>query len=271
MSAEKNRVFEFRDYREFLSAFVKSLGRGGQKSVASAMQCQAAYLIRVLRGDAQLTEEQVFRFSSFAGLDDDEFEFFANLVRLSKAGDAGLRAYLNSVIERKAAERSELRKRVAAHDLELTLDSQIRYYSSWEPSLIHVATNCPDLRTEASLARRLRLQESHVREILTFLRSNGLIVVNEGEFTYSGKSTHLPKESPLNKSFQRARRELALRSLDRPAATDLQFSSVFATSVKHAKKLRADFLDLIQESHRALASTESEQVHALVVDLISPG
>lgn len=241
-----------------------------QAQLAKAMQCQATYLIRVLKGTANLTEDQAYRCGRFLQLTNQELDYFLDLVRMDRAADLEVKKYFQENLEKKSRATREVKSRVDATSIEASLSSQIQYYSSWTPSVLHLATSCPHLQTVEALSRKFLLSEEKVREILSFLNENGLVHHEVGGgFTHNGKSLHLAKGSPLHTSFQKVRREIVLRHLgEKGTETDLHFSSAFATSKQHLSNLKGELLKLIETSHKDLGNTVSEEIALLVVDFL---
>lgn len=259
-------LFDYQSYKSYLSDLLAAGPRGLQTQLAAAISCQPTYLIRVLRDKPHLTEDQGFRAARFLKLSSYEFEYFLNLVRFGRASDEGLRQYYASILKSRASSAQQVKNRIRAEDVETSLQSQVTYYSSWQPSIIHLATSCPHLQTARELAQRFLLDIEKVREILEFLRENGLVKFETGKYQHAGKSIHLPKGSPLHRPFQRVRRERIYQSLERDSEDDLHFSSAFATSRKHIRDLRATFLKMIEESHRDLEKTKSEELMLFALD-----
>jgi len=267
MKSLKVNIFEYLDYRTYLKECIKTQSRGFQSQLATAMKCQATYLIRVLKEEAQITDDQAFRACRFLNLTQKELDHFLELVRFDRASDPELKKHYQRNIDISVKANNEIKNRVPGSAIETNLKTQVEYYSSWQPSVLQLATSCPHLQTETELAQRFSLDITQVRSILEFLHESGLVALKDGRYEHTGKSIHLPKQHPLHKPFQRLRREMVFRSLDKPVEDNLHFSSGFATSKKHVKKLREEFLNLIEATHRDLAETASEEIFILVVDL----
>lgn len=270
MIPKQINIFEYLDYRAYIRKHFELGPRGLQTQLAGAMKCQASYLIKVLKGESQLTEEQTYRGGRFLNLPKKELEYFLDLVRYDKTADLDLKRHLEKKLIARAAATHQVQNRVDASSLESSLLTQIKYYSSWQPSILHLATSCRHLQTEKSLAARFSIEPAQLRTILEFLKENTFISYANGKYKHLGNSIHLAKDSPLHKPFQRTRRELALQSLEQPKSEDLHFSSAFATSKRHIKVLRESFLKIIEESHQELADTDSEEIVMLVLDFFSP-
>lgn len=267
MKSQNVSIFEYLDYRSFLMARLKAEPRGAQSRLAKAMSCQATYLIRALKGQAQLTEDQAFRGGAFFHLGSHEMEQFLDLVRLDRCADLQLKAHYQKKLRERKTAASEIKNRVTGKSLEATLATQLEYFSDWQNSLVHLATSCAHLQTEEQLAVRFSLSPEKVREILRFLVAHELVTVEGKKHRHSGTAIHLPKGSPLHRSFQKMRREMVTRSLERVKDSDLHFSSAFGTSRKHFGELREALMKVIEGFHQDLAKTESEEIMVMAIDL----
>ena len=69
-------IFKFDNYKQFLSAKIKSQSRGYQSALAKAVRCQASYLIQVLTKKSDLTEDQAVLATQFLNMSSDERDFF---------------------------------------------------------------------------------------------------------------------------------------------------------------------------------------------------
>lgn len=234
------------------------------------MKIQATYLIRIVQGSANISDDQAFRCGRFLQLNIQDFDYFLDLVRMDRAADIEVKRYFLEEIKQKSQALRKVKNRIKASPIEVTLSSQIQYYSSWEPSVLHVATSCSKLQTVQSLAQVFHLSEQRVCQILSFLLELGLVTQDGKDlFEINSTSLHLAKNEPLHLVFQKVRREIVTRRLgDRSTEVDFNFSSIFATSKEHMGKLRRDLLHLIEASHSDLATTESEEVALLVIDFL---
>lgn len=268
MVSEKHSIFDYLEFHSFLSDRLREGLRGMQAHLAKRIGCQATYLIKVLRKNAHFTEDQAFKAGQFLGLSERELDYFLDLVRLDRAGGSETKKYLQNMIVQKAKTSQEVRNRVRGSSLESSLQSQLQYFSSLKPSMVHLGTLCSHLQKPSELSKALRLDIVEVRKILAFLQKKGLVIAeSDGRYTYSGKMIHLSRDSPLHPSFQKLRREMALRRLDEKITDrDLHFSSLFVTSKSHMVKLRKELLRLIEEMDEAVAGERSEEIGLMVID-----
>ena len=268
MTSKALNIFEHLNFRSYLRERLGAGPRGMQARLAKAVNCQATHVIRVLKDEARFTEDQAFRAAGFLSLKEREFEYFLDLVRLDRLSDPDAKKYLRSVIDTKAKAAQMVKNRVKGSLFDGSVEAQIRYFSSIQPSLIHTATDCPMLQIPIEISKRLCIELSEVREILAFLEEQGLVVAaSNGRYVHTGKMLHLPKGSPLQPLFQKLRRHMILNKLDGPQKDgDLHFSMTFATSKPHLRRLRQELLRFIEQMTTDISVEKSEELAMLAFD-----
>ncbi|HWU43084.1 MAG TPA: TIGR02147 family protein [Bdellovibrio sp.] len=265
----KSNVFNYLDFREFLSASLQGGPRGMQAQMARATHCQAIHINNVTKGKAQFTEDQAYRVGQFLKLSEAELGYFMDLIRLDRAADSETKQYFKKNLQARSAAQLEIKNRVSGVSLPTSTEQQIQYFCTPLTSLVHIATSCPQLQTAEALAKWLQADLEEINKILEFLTDLGLVEFKNKKFSYSGKSIHLGKDSVLHPLFQKNRREFVLKSLPtKNKEQGIHFSSAFATTETHLKKIKEKLLEFIDETHNELTKTESEKVSILVIDFL---
>src|SRR5690606_34948127 len=98
--------------RRYLKARLQA--RGMKSEAARAMNCQPAYLSRVLADQATLSSEQAFSLNIVLNHKELESEYFLALVDYERAGTAEFRSYLKAKLDRLKAQSMELKQRIRA-------------------------------------------------------------------------------------------------------------------------------------------------------------
>ena len=170
LASDKPNVFDYLDYRAYLRDLIQKSPRGLQTKMAEAAECQATYLIRVMKENAHLTEDQAFRIARFLKKPANETHYFLNLLRYERASDPDLKRYYHAQLESHA--RTQKRDVLERLDLseQKSAQVQIGMFSSWHASTIHLATACPQLRTVRTIAKQLDVDVDVVRKTLQFFR-----------------------------------------------------------------------------------------------------
>jgi uncharacterized protein (TIGR02147 family) len=263
-------VFEFKNYKDFLLYLVShaSAPRGMRASFAKVMGCQAAYLSQVLNGKAELTEDHSYKLVKHLGLGRHESRYFMTLVRLSRASTPELRDFLVDEAEQLAAEAAETHNKVGSKRIEADDNFANRYFVTWIPSTIHIATSSAHYRSVEDLSQRLRLKPTVVAQELAWLEQENLIEKDTHQrWRFRGESIHLPKNSPLNVTHQLARRSQAARSIEMQDTQQLHFSSLFTLDRRTFLEIKELMTKAIENSHQLIHQGGTEEIYALCVDL----
>ncbi len=91
-------VFSYLDYKAFLIDLIKANARGYQTALAKAINCQAAYLIQVLKKKGDLTGDQALKATEFLGLNEESQDYFMLLINFSRSGSPELKSYYRDKI-----------------------------------------------------------------------------------------------------------------------------------------------------------------------------
>lgn len=265
--ASENQLFRLKSYRECLVWLLESSGEKGQKTaLARAMECQPAYLSRVLAGLADLSLEQIEAAARHFVLNPSESEFLIALLGEERAGTASLKAFWRKQKERILAERLELKNRV---DLKMPLQEKDKliYYSNWHISAVHVATNIEGLNTPEAIAKHLSLSPDLVRGDLDFLCLAGLVQNKNGRFVRGESQIHLDKDSPLAKGHHLNWKVKSMEAINQPKASDLHYSSVISVSRSDLNELKEHMLKAIEKIRKSVRESKDEIVACYSMEL----
>lgn len=267
---------KFENYKEYLIKLVKvRKERGLQSQMAKAMGCQAAYLSQALKGKVDLTEDHAVRLAAFLKLNPLESEYFILLVRLGRATTPELRKYLEERRVELLEKEDELQNKVRAKGARDTEEFSAKYFSSFMPLLIHISTSSKHFQSVETLAERFNLSPVQIEATLKFLEEYHLVtkVFERGpkgpveKWKFSGESIHLPKNSSMNVPYQVSLRTLALKSIqEKKYKENLHFSSVFTMDKKSFKDILEILNRAIEESHKVIHQSGTEEVYSMAID-----
>ncbi|MFP5519253.1 MAG: TIGR02147 family protein [Bdellovibrionia bacterium] len=259
-------IYDFEDYRLYLNTWIEQQSQKGLKSkFASVMNVSTTLVSLILKGEKQISLEQATELVDFLGLSDRESDYFFLLVELSRAGTHKLKNRLKLKIKIAKKEAQKVSSRVKK-DHELTDDKKAIYYSSWVYTGLRNLTALESYHDVSSIALRLAIPHSTVKQVLDFLIDNGLCVSQKGKITYGPAFTHIGSDSPyVNKHHQNWRIK-GIQQMDRKGDDDLFFTSPMSLSEQAAKQSRDIILKSIQEIQKIAAPSTSEQVRCLNID-----
>lgn len=272
MSASK--VFEYVDYKAYLKNRLDGGGgpRSGKRTAfARALGCQAAYLSRVLNGDAQLSLEQADRASQFFGHAAEEERFFFYLVLWNRAGTLSLRKKLATELASLKESQLQLKNRVPLQQ-PLALDRQVTYYSAWYYTAVHMLLDIDADWTPDRIARALGLSLERTQQVLAFLVESGLVERARDGYRIREKQTHLDAGSPLVSRHHINWRMRAIGHLESGEADGLHYSSVITVAREDIPKIREILLSAIEQVRGTVRATGPEEVlYSYALDLFPVG
>lgn len=266
----KKDVFDYSDYKAYLSASLHSKGidRGRKTAAAKATKIQATYLSQILNGHAHLSLEQADLMNSFLLHTEEESHFFLLLVQSNKAGTKKLKDYFDKQLSEIKKKRMVVAERVG-DTYALTETEKQTYYSSWIYAAVHIAATIPELQSRKKLAEHLNLKAERLNEVLHFLSSAQLVLL-QGDSVKPGPSLiHLSHNSPNIYKHHTNWRNQAIESLERETPLDLHYSLVLSLSENDLEKVKAIFLQAIENMATIVRPSKEEKLYALNVDFFN--
>ncbi len=263
-------IFDYRDYKKYLNAALSTegAGRGSRSRLAEVLRCQTAFISHVLNANSHFSPEHAIVISRFLNHTPEEQRYFLLLVSLGRAGSKPLEEFYRSQIDETQRKRTQIKERITT-DQTLRPEAQMRYYSAWYYSAIHVATSVPDYQTRDALSAALGLAPGLVSECLEFLVECGLVIEKKGRFLIGPVRIHLGADSPMISKLHANWRLQALQSLERPvssSAMDLHYSTVLTLSHSDVTRVRETLLRAIDETERIFRPAAEEVVYCVGMD-----
>jgi uncharacterized protein (TIGR02147 family) len=257
-------VFEYRDYKEYLTVYVKTrpqAGHGEKSKIAEAIRVHNAYLSQILQGKADLSTEQAFALSGYLGFSSEETDFFLLLVQYARAGNADLKRHYLQKIEMMEMNRSVLKNRTRYDQKVLSRVDQATYFSSWYYAVIHLMiTTMKGFQTLSALEAALSIPPKVLRDAILFLEKTGIIEKNGEEYSVGKVSIHLDKDATTVFSHHSNWRLQAFKSLENNDSNDLHYSSVVTVNADDFMKIRNLLTESMDKFNEAVDGSKHESV-----------
>ena len=269
----KNSIFEYLDYKKYLSDWIESRadgGRGERSRIAATLKCHVAYVSRVLGGVADFSPEQGHVLNSHLGHSPDEADFFLLLLSHGRAGTADLREYYASKIRGEVSRRNILKNRLTYHKT-LPQEHQATYFSAWYYSAVHLMLSFKGGQTRDSISRELGLSPKKVTEILSFMLETGLAAQKQGRYQTGKVSIHLPNDSPMISKHHTNWRVQAINALERETPDELHYSSAVSIARRDVPKIRAALVAAIENVRSVVRESPEEEIHCYSLDFFRVG
>jgi len=261
-------VFEFDDYKEYLAHLEKEksyFSRGFRSRLAEEIECNNAFISQVLNTHANFSLEQSQKICGYFKLNPDEERYFLFLVEYARAGTKPLREHFKILLEELRDKYLNIKGRVKQQTV-LSSEAQATYYSHWYYAAIHMLVTVPQFRTARDVAGALRLSESLVERVMSFLLSCGLLIEKNGTFITGPSYLHLDRESPNISKHHSNWRMVAIQSLENEEKNDIHYSTVSTLSKKDVEALRSKFTEEIQNYVQTVSQSKEETMYCFNLD-----
>lgn len=264
-------IYNYHDYRDYLNHYIQArriLERGIQAKLAESIGCQAAYVSKVLAGDAHFNLEQAERTAVFCNHTRDEKHFFLLLTQQTRAGTPSLKKYFGDQIEELKNRNKSLKEHINLDNVS-DLETQLLYYGHWSIAAIHVLLTIPKYRTRVSIAEKLNMSASDVNRTLDFLKSKHLVEEHGGTLGVGKVGLHLGADSPVIRQHHNNWRLKALDSIARGDINDLHYSSVVSISESDRERFRSDLIKWIVEFRNSVEASKEENLISIGIDFFA--
>lgn len=266
-------VFESNGYRDFIRICLgkddSSKRNGAVKNLAQHLKCHSTYISQVVNEKAHFSNEQAVNFCLYFQLNEEETEFFINLVNRDRAGSAEAKAHFDKMIKRQLEERSNLKKRWHTTNT-LELEPGLQYYETWIPQAIHILSQIDQYQTIDAISSALKVDRTKTVDILKMLDTIGLIEFQNGKVKTIVDSIHLEKKSPLHAKFLANWRLKAIEDLSYGRdQSGINYSSVVSLSEEAQLKIKSIILRHLEETRDLIIKSKSEKLCVYNLDFYS--
>ena len=272
-SNQKPKLFEYSDYKAYVSDWIASRangGRGEKAKIAERARCHPAYISQVLTGPSHFSLEQAESLNELLEHGEDASVFFLLLVELGRAGTKALRKHFERQIQKILNQRLQLKNRFTDKK-SLTIEHQATYYSHWAYCGVHMAVLNPATQTPGAIAKYFDLSLAKTVEILDFLTSVGLVKNELGLFTPGDMRIHLDHDSPMISKHHTNWRMQAIKALDQKSPQELHYSGVISLSYEDLPRVREELVKALEKIRALVKDSKDETVYCYALDLFGLG
>lgn len=260
-------LYDCNDYKEYLGLRADQ-ERGMKSALATALNCQSAYISQVLNNNAHLSLEQADAANAFLKHSEKESLYFMLLVQQARAGTQSLKKFFSEQLRQFQEEQlSYLNRRNIRNSL--SEKDQAVYYSSWEYNAIHMAVTIPRLRTKTALMEAFNLSDDRTNRCLEFLLEKGLIKHGAGKYLPGTTENYLERSSPFVRQLHLNTRALAIQSLDRDVIEDAHYSATFTLSKEDVLRVKKKINEVLAEIVEIAKDSKETQITALTIDFFN--
>jgi uncharacterized protein (TIGR02147 family) len=259
-------VFQYKDYKAYFRDLIRSKGnRGEYRRLAEYLSVHPTLISQILSGDKDFSPEQILKVAKYYGLGKSETRYLVILVEIERAGSVELKNHFIEMRNELQKQSLQLSKRLSP-DRALTDHERAIFYSSWIYSAAHLMSTLdphPDFET---ICRRLKADPERARQVISFLKSIGLVYEEKGKLKASALSTHIEKGSPFLFKHHANWRIKALEKTESLTDEELMYSVNVSLSKRDFHKFREEMVRFIQEFLKGVKDSPPEELAQLNLD-----
>lgn len=265
-------VIQYNDYKEYLRAVIHSetSRRGLQTQLAKFLNCQASYIYQVLKGKADLTEDQSYMTTVFFNFTELEREYFLQLTRYSKVLLPQVKKHIESELKKMKEKSYELLEHADAKKPGLSEEAWTYYFSDYRHSFIHLLTESEKFQTVEDLSLKLNCSHKEIMERLKNLQKYGFVKYENQKWIKLTPSVHFSSNSNYNLNLHLLRRAQAINSIVKNDSKSIHFSSLFMIDDETYEELRSVISSTISKVQRKIHSGGADNLSIFCLDLFSP-
>lgn len=262
-------IFNFKDYRQYLNAYIKSLpkkGFGEAKRMADFLNVSSTFISHVLSGAKDLNLEQATLLSRHLGLNRLESDYFFYLVQWERAGNPELKKFCEEKILELKQRSLKLSDRLEAKRV-LSEEEKSVFYSAPIYSMIHIY--CSTKKDGCSLeeiAKRFNISRAKASQIIHFLLESKLCLANNDRFLTGTHSTHIEQGSPHLFKHHANWRLRAIQAAENLDDTELMYTLNIAVSEKDFSQMREELVQFIKKFLDKAYPSPAEEVVCFNLD-----
>jgi len=262
-------LFGFRSYENYLNTYFsnKSARSGAKSRLSKCLQCQPAFLSKILRGEAHLSLEMAYMACDYFGFTASEKEYFMLLVQHERAGSQSLRDYHDEKIQVILEEKKNIQKQLDI-DCVITQEDRATYYGHWLYVSIHMLISIEGKNTIDEIITHFRIERSEVKKVIDFLVFKKIIIEKEGRFYPGMAHMHLDKSSLFTQQHHKNWRLKGMKDLESFDSKNksLHYTVLYSLSKKDAENIKRKIVKLIEENIEIIAPSKEEVVYCNTID-----
>ena len=279
-------IFQEKSYRQAIEKIVSTRkhldSRMRFSLLAEAMRIQKSYLSKVLKGEANLSSDQLHLGCQYLELNADESRFLQLLLEKERTGIPERKESLDAQVEKIRARNQETRKHLTAPEVRSAEQSGPlgagEYYIDPLNQLVHIALTIPRyLADPRKLAGVLGVSSLRIESALQTLARLGVISIrpeedsdnrSKGRLELLQRQVHLPRGSPFYRPWRAQLRLWALQRMQELGAKEAYtFSVVFSTDEATRKEIHEKFLEFLSWAEKRVETGKPERLYQMNFDL----
>lgn len=254
------------DYRKVITNLVGA--KSGLKiKLSQHMGCQPSYLTRVLKGQADLNQDQLLSICSFFQFDLDQTEYLLCVLLENRSAKISTKKFFKTKITQISEKALQLKKQLKAES-KLSEEFEDIYYSSWIYSAIHISLLSPSF-DEKKISEHFGVKLQDTLNALNKLELMGLIIKKNNRWQVVHTNTHLGSDSSwLSRHHMNWRIKLT-EKMSRNDLNGLHYSSIACCSKEDKILINQILLEALQKCRELIKKSKNETVFYYGLDFFN--
>lgn len=262
------KVFDFDSYKKFVHFKLlesPNKGHGKFSRMAKSLNVHSSLISQIFKGSKHLTVEQACGVCKLFDLTEIETDYFLALVQFDRAGTEDAKKKFQRDLQSLRARSLSLRARTRV-DKELTEAEKAIFYSQWYYTAVALLPFINGYGTAQSIAEKLQLDLTLVRQALEFLVANGFCVEKEDKIVGGHAHTYLTDHSPMINRHHMNWRVKAFERINARVGGELYFTMPLTISTTDATLVQKKMVDFLEDIRQLVVKSKSEQLFCLNID-----
>jgi uncharacterized protein (TIGR02147 family) len=269
-------IFKYLDYIDALDGIVKSRKKGNKKftylSLAEAIKVHRPYLSRVLKKQADLSEDQWYLTLEFLELTEEEKHYLTLIHQYTRSFESKRKSILLKKIKKiqkdKRNSSEQLKAKMQNPEASFSLND---YYLDPKLVIVHFYFTIVEVQKNPELiCERWGLGKTELEIAIKKLIDFGFIEYNGVKQKYDilVDHIHLSPDSPLTKAHQSMMRMRSFEQISSLGGKSCyNFAITLSTDDSSRAEIQKEFMDFLKKAEQIVVNSKAKKVYQMNFDL----
>lgn len=268
-------IFNHLDYREILKKTIETRKKIDStinfQAMATHTRIQKAYLSQVIKGNRDLSQDQLYLAAEYLGFSPEEKEYLKLLLDYARSGLADRKKILLREIKIWQKQKNKTSQYIDVKELTQREINREDYYLDPMNQVVHMGLYCEEFRKDPmKLAAKLFLPKTRISNYIQNLQRMEIIQISNKGIELNDVELHLPKSSPIFPSYKSqcyTNTMNRLKQLDESKTYNL--SVIFSADEAVRKEINDQFMKFLTKIKKLVDESKSTEVFQMNFDLFS--
>lgn len=242
------------------------------QNLATSMRIHKAYLSQVIKGERDLSQDQLYLACKYLDLKDHEYDYLKLLLEYARCGLEQRKQELKKTIKeiQKSYKKTTSHIDVKKHKREnINRDD---YFLDPLNQVVHMCLSIPKYKKDPkSMAQVLFIPQKKIVTILQKLESMKIIKIESGQVTDQAFDLHLPRNSALFSAWNSSLNDLAMNRIKIISENkSYNFAVIFGANEAVKNQVHDAFLQFLKKVKKLVEKADPiDEVFQMRFDLFS--